>query len=350
MADIPSPPGIIDGHNDTLLRLHRERGRADARPFHVRGDRGHVDLPRMREGGMIGGFFAMFPPDENQQAGMSFEDMGGQPVAQGYALDFVLHLFALLRRLDADLGEDFRMVRSVPELRAAMAADACFAIAHIEDASPLDEDLDLLPLLYDLGLRSLGLVWSRPNAFGHGVPFTFPSSPDTGPGLTPAGRELVQACNAMGVLVDLSHLNEKGFWDVAELSDAPLVATHSCVHALSASARNLTDRQLDAVAASGGVVGINYNVGFLRQDGQPTASTTSLTEIVRHAAYMVERMGIEHVALGSDFDGATMPGDLPDAASLPHLMQALAEAGFQADDLRRLAHGNWIRVLEQTWK
>ena len=216
-------------------------------------------------------------------------------------------------------------------------------ILHIEGVECLDTKLETLDVFYEVGLRSLGPVWSRPNAFGHGVPFDFPRGPDTGPGLTAAGRRLIRACNRLGILVDMSHLNEAGFWDVSRISDAPLVCTHSAVHRLSNSPRNLTDAQLDAIKSSGGIVGINYHVGFLRADGDADAET-SLTEIVRHARYAADRMGIEHVALGSDFDGATMPGDLGDAAGLPRLMAALGEAGFSDGDLRRIAHENWERV------
>src|SRR5439155_17471941 len=147
------------------------------------------------------------------------------------------------------------------------------AIMHIEGAEAIDPDLDSLEVFYQAGLRSLGPVWSRPNAFGEGVPFRFPGSPDTGPGLTPKGRELVRACNRLGILIDLSHLNEQGFWDVARLSAAPLVATHSCAHALCASSRNLTDKQLDAIKESDGMVGLNFAVCFLREDGANDADT-----------------------------------------------------------------------------
>ncbi|RME61092.1 MAG: peptidase, partial [Caldilineae bacterium] len=206
-----------------------------------------------------------------------------------------------------------------------------------------------LRVFYEAGLRSLGITWSRPNAFGHGVPFAFPAGPDTGPGLTEAGKRLVQACNELGILVDLSHLNEKGFWDVAALSQAPLVATHSGVHALCATPRNLTDKQLDAIAESGGVVGVNFHTGFLRKDGRADRET-SLEEIVTHAAYIADRVGVDHVALGSDFDGATMPQDLGDAAGLPRLLDAFEARGFTGDDLQKIAHGNWVRVLEATWR
>src|SRR5690606_11069084 len=114
--------------------------------------------------------------------------------------------------------------------------------------------------------------------------------PDVGPGLSASGKALVRACNELGILIDMSHLNEKGFWDVAELSDAPLVASHSNVYTLSNSARNLTDRQLDAVKVSNGIVGLNFHCSFLREDGRVDADTP-LETLVRHVDYMVERMG-----------------------------------------------------------
>jgi membrane dipeptidase len=197
-------------------------------------------------------------------------------------------------------------------------------------------------------VRSVGLTHSRRNRFATGVPFKFPSSPDTGPGLTELGRALVRQLNARRVMIDLSHLNEQGFWDVAKLSRAPLVCTHSNAHALSASTRNLTDRQLDAIKDSGGVAGLNFHVGFLREDGGKDPNTP-IARMVDHIEYMAERMGIDHVALGSDFDGATMPAELKDAAGLPRLMQALRARGHTDADLAKLAHGNWVRVLRETW-
>ncbi len=162
---------------------------------------------------------------------------------------------------------------------------------------------------------------------------------------------MVKRCNELGVLIDLSHLNEKGFWDVARISDAPLVATHSSAWALSQTPRNLTDEQLDAVGDSGGVVGINYAVGFLRADGNGTGQVvTPLTEIVRHARYVVDRVGVDHVALGSDFDGATIPDDLQDVSGLPRLIEAFRDAGFEEKEIEQIAYKNWIRVLEQTWR
>src|SRR6516165_1162978 len=138
--------------------------------------------------------------------------------------------------------------------------------------------------LHAAGLRSpLGPVWSRPNAFGHGVPFLCPSSPDTGPGLTDLGKELVRRCNQFRILIDLSHINERGFWDVAAISDVPLVATHSNAHALSPHSRNLTDKQLAAIRETGGLVGANLATAFLRPDGARNADA-SIDLVVDHLA------------------------------------------------------------------
>ena len=208
-----------------------------------------------------------------------------------------------LLRLEAEAGGAVKVCRTAGEIRGCIADGTFAAVLHIEGVEAIDTRLEALDVLHAAGLRSLGPVWSRPNAFAHGVPFDFPRSPDTGPGLTAAGKRLVEACNRLRILIDLSHLNEKGFWDVAKRSDAPLVATHSCAWTLVHSPRNLTDAQLDAIRDTGGIVGVNYHKGFLRADGD-AERTTSLTEIVRHARYIADRIGVEHVGLGSDFDGA----------------------------------------------
>jgi membrane dipeptidase len=192
-------------------------------------------------------------------------------------------------------------------------------------------------------------VWSRPNIFGHGVPFAYPRSPDTGPGLTAAGKELVQVCNHLGIMIDVSHLNERGFWDVAALSTAPIVATHARAHAICASTRNLTDRQLDAIRDSNGVVGFNLCVNDVRPDAHLDANTP-FDIIVPHLSYLVNRLGEDRVALGSDFDGAVMPEAIKDASGLQRLMAALRLHGFNDATLRKLGMDNCLRVFRLTWK
>jgi membrane dipeptidase len=354
MAETPMP--IIDGHNDVLLSLYKpEEGKE--RSFFTRSEEGHLDLPRAREGGFAGGFIAVFiapPPEEMDphavaSAGPTNSLDLPRPLDLGYAQREAISLTAGLLTLEAESNGQVKIVRTASELDACLRDGVLAAILHFEGAEPIDPGLDALYVFHAAGLRSLGLVWSRPNAFATGVPFAFPHSPDTGPGLTDAGRALVRACNSLGIMIDNSHLNEQGFWDVAALSDAPLVATHSCAHALCPTPRNLTDKQLDAIRDSNGLVGVNFGVGFLREDGDWTAET-SLTRIVDHVRYIADRIGVEHVALGSDFDGARVPDDLKDAAGLPKLVGALSEAGFDDAARRQITHENWQRVLRATWK
>ena len=320
---------IIDGHND--LVLHRWRGEPTL----------HMDLDAAREAGYAGGWFALYVPSPStpDPPATPYEVPLPEPIAHEEAAAVAEELFAALSELPVEralTADDFR-------------EGTVTAIVHMEGAEPIAPDLSNLEEWYDRGLRSIGLVWSRANAFAEGVPFRFPSSPDTGPGLTDAGRELVRACNRLGILVDLSHLNEAGFWDVAEISDKPLVATHSNAHALSPASRNLTDRQLDAIRDSGGVVGVNFAVGFLREDGASDAATP-ISEIVRHVDYLAQRMGVDHVAFGSDFDGAVVSEELGGAAGFPKLVEALRDAGYDDDAIAKITHENWLRVLRATWR
>jgi membrane dipeptidase len=218
----------------------------------------------------------------------------------------------------------------------------------LEGAEPIKSDLSNIEDFYQSGLQSVGIVWSRPNVFGYGVNFKFPGTPDTGPGLSDAGKELVRACNQLGIIVDLSHMNEKGFWDVERISEAPLVATHSCMHAISPISRNLTDRQLDAIKASNGIVGINFCTGFLRSDSK-LRPDTPISEIVRHLCYAANRMGIDHIAFGSDFDGTLIPEGIGDVAGLQNLVDALFAHGFDEASVRKIAYENWIRIFSETW-
>jgi len=356
MADAALPL-VFDGHNDTLLDLlGREPG--TERDFFTRSERGHIDLPRAKEGGLGGGFFAVFVPGKRPAAATdltsfasAFNDPATRPATPDLdeATRVAMRMTARLFRIEERSEGQVKIVRTADELAHCLASGAFCAILHFEGAEAIDEDLDALEVYYQAGLRSLGPVWSRPNIFAEGVPFTFGQSPDTGPGLTGAGKALVRACNRRGVMLDLSHLNEKGFWDIAAITDAPLVATHSNAHALSASPRNLTDKQLAAIKESDGMVGVNYNVGFLTADGNNDPAMP-LETMVRHFDYLVEHLGIDRVGFGSDFDGATMPQDVSDVSKLGNLVRALKEHGYDDASLRKLAHENWIRVLRKTWK
>jgi membrane dipeptidase len=338
---------VFDGHNDALTRKDHAllvEGRPD----------GELDLPKMRAGGIRGAIFAVFSElDPEAEESVVPRDDGVVEFEYAPPLDHTFaaaHAAAAAGRLLAlERGGHVRMARTTADLDAARDdSGPPVAVLHLESAEAIDPELEALDVWYAAGLRSLGPVWSRANAFGFGVPFIFPSSPDTGPGLTAAGRALAKRCAELGILIDVSHLNEAGFWDLARLSVGPLVASHSAVHSLCPGSRNLTDQQLDAIGASGGLVGIVFACPFLRADFEDDPDTP-ISLIADHARYVADRIGVEHVALGSDFDGATIPSAVGDAAGMPKVLDALRETGFSETDLDAIAWGNWRRVLGAWW-
>ena len=341
---------IFDGHNDVLLRLWMKKDTDPVAGFLAGDGKGHMDLPRMRKGQMAGGFFAIYVPNPDDPD--HDNDNGNPPpageVSHNPAVSKTLEMASLLFRIERASDGGFKVCRTAADIRDCLDRGVVAAIFHIEGAEAIDSDLKSLDVLYQAGLRSIGLVWSRPNIFGHGVPFRFPSTPDTGPGLTEAGKALVRRCNELRILIDLSHLNEKGFWDVAKLSTAPLVATHSNAHALSASSRNLTDEQIRAIGQSGGMIGLNFANGFLRADGR-WQSENGLDTMLRHLDHLIRLAGEDHVGLGSDFDGARIPSQIGDAAGLPNLIDAMARHGYGETLVEKIASANWVKTLEQTW-
>jgi membrane dipeptidase len=338
---------VFDGHNDALTR-------DDHALIPTASSGGHLDLPRMAAGGVRGAIFAVFTetpgaddhvpvPRDDGVLEFEYAEALDHGIAAAHATASAGNLLAMER------AGHLRVARAVEDLDLALSGTGPpVAVLHLEGAEAVDPELEALDLWYAAGLRSLGPVWSRRNAFGSGVPFISPSSPDTGPGLTDAGRELVRRCAELGILVDVSHLNEAGFWGLASLELGPIVASHSAVHRLCPTSRNLTDRQLDAVGDSGGVVGVVFACPFLRPDFADDPDTP-IELIAEHAGYIAERIGVEHVALGSDFDGATIPAEVGDVAGMPKVLDALRRRGFTEVELRAIAWGNWRRVLGAWW-
>ena len=362
MAAIPlTTPGrvpIFDGHNDVLLRLHRRGGAKTAGAFLDGEAKGHLDLPKARQEGFAGGLFAIFVPSTarptsgngSAPSDTAFSDVPSPPAVEMTAAQAAVYgMVSLLLRIERESQGRVRVCRNVDDIRRSFADDVLASVLHIEGAEAIDPDFELLDVLHEAGLRSLGPVWSRPNAFGHGVPFLCPSSPDTGPGLTALGKELVGACNRLKILIDLSHLNAKGFWDVAETSNAPLVATHSNAHALSPHSRNLTDEQLAAIRGTGGMVGVNFATSFLRADGRADGDTPAEL-VIDHLEYMLERVGEDGVGFGSDFDGARVPAGIGNAAGLQHLVEIMRARDYGERLIAKVCSGNWLRVLERTWE
>lgn len=347
---------VFDGHNDILLRLLRAPERREEIWLTGEG-KGHLDLPRMKTGRFAAGFFAIYIPSPMAHDAPDFEalmdappydlplpDLIGHEAAQPAALAMAGHLLWMERAS----GGAFKVCRTTADLRACLASGTIAGIMHMEGAEAIDPDLDALHAFHAMGLRSIGPVWSRPTIFGHGVPFRFPGNPDTGPGLTEAGKRLVRECNALKIMIDLSHLNEAGFNDVAASTNAPLVATHSNAHAVTPSTRNLTDRQLDMIRDSDGMVGLNFATVFLREDGRKSPKM-GWEPVLRHLDHLIGRLGEDRVGFGSDFDGATLPEGIGDVTGLPALQQALRAHGYGDALMEKLCHRNWMALLDRTW-
>jgi len=329
---------IFDGHNDLAYQLWR-RGDHKGTAFLDDGETSlSITAHKAAAGGFRAGLFALFVPQPHGDLATTSSPQ------QPYAFETACQMATILNQLSNDHPGRFNVCRSAAEIDRAVDAGAVAAVLHLEGAEPISPALNELESLYALGVRSIGPLWSRPNAFGTGVPFSFPGSPDQGAGLTDAGKALVTACGQMNILLDVSHLNEAGFWDIAHLSQQPLLASHSNAHALCPSPRNLTDRQLDAVAASGGLVGVCFATAYLRSDGRKD-SATDIDLVLRQLVYLIERMGENHVGLGSDFDGAVLPDDLADCGQLPVLVKALLTHGFGEQLIRKLCWDNWYQQI-----
>jgi membrane dipeptidase len=337
----------FDGHNDLLLKLWR-RDDGGGRIFFEGDGEGHLDLARCRAGGFAGGLFASFVPSPGAGADTSPSGLATGEVDHATALRVTLGQGGRLLRLVETSAGALAFCTSVADIRAAMAAGRIACVWHVEGAEALGADLEELDVLVAAGLRSVGPVWSRPNIFGQGVPFQYFTSPDTGPGLTEAGKRLVRALDAKRVLIDTAHLNERGFWDVAAAAAGPFVASHANAHARVPSARNLTDRQLDCLRERDGLVGLNLSVPDLRPDCKREGDTP-LDEVVAMFDALIERVGEDRVALGSDFDGATIPDAVGGADGLPAIERALRAAGYGDALVEKLAHGNWLALLQRVW-
>lgn len=349
-----NPIPFFDGHNDFLLRLMKSPGPREETWLGT-GKKGHLDLARMKQAGFAGGLFAIFVPPASGGPPPDFMALMANPpydlpmppaMTHEAAQPVALAMAGLLHWMERSAPLDFKVCRSVSDVRKALDAGRIAGVMHMEGAEAIGPDLDALYLFHAMGLRSLGPVWSRPTIFGDGVPMAFPGTPDIGAGLSEKGKDLVRLCDELGIMIDLSHMNEAGFNDVAVASAAPLVATHSNAHALCASPRNLTDRQLRMIGERGGMVGFNYATFYLNADGTASARTGWDT-MLRHLDHLIAHAGEDHVGLGSDFDGCIVPGLIGDVTGVQDLLRALADHGYDTALLNKLASGNWLSCLDR---
>ena len=345
-------PIIFDGHNDLLTRLWLSSAKDPVHDFIYGSLPGHLDLKRCRQAGWMGGLFSIFLPPyayvknnhPDKLSNPSNQDFTPQEI-----VDICCAQLVLAQQLKARSEGQIQICTSLEQIQACQQNHQLAIILHLEGAEFLAIEPDLLDVFYEAGLRSIGPLWNRKSLFGDGLNASFPHSPDTGAGLTRQGKDLILECSKKGMLIDVSHMNERAFWDTLEIINQPIVATHSNAHTLCAQARNLTDRQLAAIKQNGGMVGVNFDVAFLRVDGQRNTQT-SLDVIVDHLEYLIDHLGENHVGFGSDFDGCLLPDELSDISQISMLIERMQQRHFSDGLIEKITSRNWFSVLGKIWQ
>jgi len=314
-------PYIIDGHCDSLIHfVNGERTLQDP------SEGGHWDTRRALTAGVSLQFLAAYIETEYKPARATSRGLQLIEGAHRFIADHLDQVFPVLGKTDLTLIPDNERIG---------------ILLSVEGGEILGQDLFMLDKIYQLGVRALGLTWNQRNALADGVGVT-----ESRNRLTELGQEVVLRMNELGMLIDVSHLNEAGFWHVLELSKDPIVATHSCAKSLCNHPRNLTDLQLRALAKHKGVVGVNFYPQFLRETGPATRE-----DVVRHICYIAEVAGVETVGLGSDFDGiGEVPKGLEHVGDYPYLIEDLIKAGFSSQEVEQILGRNFIRLLMNVLK
>lgn len=307
---------VVDGHADSILEM-MDKGRK----LIDQSEHGHLDFPRARQAELACTVQAAYVAPQYY------------PVAPRRAADLI---DGLLGQVEA-AGESVQLARTAREIREAHAHGQLAVLINIEGAEAIQGSLGLLRTFYRQGVRMMGLVWNHRNEVADGA-----GEEGSGGGLTRFGREVVKEMNRLGMLIDLAHITAPGFYQVLELSEAPVLFTHGNCRALFDHPRNLDDNQIQALAQQGGVFGISFVDSFM---GKQTAS---LRRVADHIDHVVQLLGSSHnVAYGSDFDGCHPPAGLEDVTRLPDLTAELLRRGYTENDMARILGGNYLRVFEQ---
>lgn len=323
---------IFDLHCDTVWRIWQRQKKGE-NVILAKDDGLQLDEKKLKEGNYFAQCFATFVPANAENAYDRLKEMLAVYETQ-------LESSSLLQPVRC--FDDFAKNREAGKISAVLT---------MEDAAPLGNSLERLRECYDYGVRMIGLTWNYPNAVGYPNIRNFKGTrpdmfePETEYGLTDFGRELVREMNGLGIVVDVSHLSDKGFYDVLETSEKPIIASHSNARGVCRNVRNLTDDMLKKLADNGGIAGMNYAAAFLNEDEERGRQTVS--HVIKHMQYVKKKIGVEHIGLGSDFDGIDPKIELKTAAHMPLLVQALESAGFTADEIDKVTYQNALRVFKE---
>ncbi len=319
---------IIDGHCDTILSV-MSRGLFSTSPqrdFFVRNETGHIDLPRLKEGGVTCQVMALY-----------IEPQYKPTRSARRCLELLDAFYGLL-----DESESFSLATKAEHIVDAKARKQVCGLLSIEGGEAIEGSLALLRSFYRSGVRAIGLTWNQRNDLADGVGEISAKS-----GLTDLGITVVKEMERLGMLVDVSHLSESSFWGVDQVSERPYIASHSNAKALASHRRNLTDKQIEALAKKGGVIGVVFCPGFVADEDE----NVSLAKLCDHIDHIKKVAGIDHVGLGSDFDGFGMaPGSpqvMKDVSEMPRLTEELLSRGYTEEEVKKVLGGNWLRVYKE---
>lgn len=315
---------LIDTHNDAPLRV------ITGADIGQRSAKGHTDLPRLREGGVGAVFFAAWVSPRyvplNQAARRALE-----------LIDVIRHDIA------GRYPEQFELALSADGIEAARHHGRIAVLIGIEGGHAIEDNLRVLRAFYDLGARYMTLTHVNTNNWADSSGDVNDPRVKHHNGLTAFGRQVIAEMNRLGMIVDVSHVSDKTFWDVLEASRAPVMASHSSCRALCDHPRNLTDEMIRALATKGGLIQINFAPEYLTRRKEPPASVEDVAAHIEHA---VRVGGVDAVGIGSDFDGIDhVPAGLEDVSRFPNLTRALLARGFSAGDLRKIYGGNVLRLM-----
>ncbi|MCD6262890.1 dipeptidase [Candidatus Bathyarchaeota archaeon] len=326
---------VVDFHCDVVLATLPDSafliGGGVKRTLAERSTEGHVDIPRLLEGGIDCQVFSHFV----------------EPIYNPIATRRMLQVMGYSLSEIEKNSDKLEVVTKAEEIYRNHGKKISVIIGF-EGGEAIDQDLRLLRMFYRLGLRRLTLCWNNRNAIADGVRWQRSKG-----GLTEFGASVVEECNKLGILVDVSHLTDPGFWDVLEVSKDPVIASHSNCRALCPSMRNLTDEMIKALAEKRGVIGVNYAQFFLiGREELKNGKVATVETVVDHIDHIVEVTGsVDHVGLGSDFDGVPRVAEgLEDVSKLPNLTKSLVARGYSDQEIEKILGGNFLRVIKTVWK
>ena len=325
---------FIDMHCDTLLDAYgyREDDLYDR-------DGAMQSLRKMHDAGQMLQFYAAFFPPLGVKGHP--DERGIEPRVVEDDDIFFAEMHRILHEQVEKHSDIAAFADSAEEIEKNYQAGRSSVFLTIEDGRMIHGEMDRLSDVSRMGVKAIALTWNFDNCFGH------PNSRDPEKmalPLTSFGREAIAEMNRLGILVDVSHLNDGGFWDVARLSEKPFIASHSNCRAITSHPRNLTNDMIRAVADSGGVAGLNFYDAFVVPDGGKTGFTT-VADLVRHVLHMMDVGGEDVIALGTDFDGFGPAPEIRDATEMEKLFDALSAAGLTAGQIEKFAYKNVLRVI-----